>query len=262
MTDASTPTELVLALREALFVDFDVAAAEALLAPDYIQHNPGVPTGAAPVLGFLPVLKEAGLSTDVHRVFVDGDFVFMHTTYTNAEPFGAPTLVGFDVFRVADGKVAEHWDNLQAPPATTTSGRSMTDGPTQATDLDETEANKALVTRFADDVLLGGNFAALPEYIASGPGEYHQHNPDIGDGLDGLGAGFARLAEAGKAIAYTRVHEVLGQGNFVLTMSEGTMGDEPTAFYDLFRVADGKIVEHWDVIAPIPAEMAHQNGKF
>jgi predicted SnoaL-like aldol condensation-catalyzing enzyme len=47
----------------------------------------------------------------------------------------------------------------------------------------------------------------------------------------------------------------------VLLQSEGEFGG-PVAYWDLFRVADGKIVEHWDVIAPVPAELPHGNGLF
>lgn len=47
-----------------------------------------------------------------------------------------------------------------------------------------------------------------------------------------------------------------------MTQSEGEIGGAPTAFYDLFRVEDGMIVEHWDVVQEIPAEMAHENGMF
>jgi len=63
---------------------------------------------------------------------------------------------------------------------------------------------------------------------------------------------------------YTRVHRVLGEGNFVLAMSEGTFGGNPTSFYDLFRVENGKIAEHWDTIETIPpkSEWKNANGKF
>jgi predicted SnoaL-like aldol condensation-catalyzing enzyme len=60
------------------------------------------------------------------------------------------------------------------------------------------------------------------------------------------------------------VHRVLGEGNFVLVVSEGTFGDRDTSFYDLFRVQSGKIAEHWDVVeeAPAKSESKNTNGKF
>ena len=64
---------------------------------------------------------------------------------------------------------------------------------------------------------------------------------------------------------YDKVHKILGQGSFVLTMSEGQFGKgEHTAFYDLFRLEDDQIVEHWDVIQTIPpkSEWKNSNGKF
>lgn len=255
-----TPTETVLAAVAAIFTNFDADAAKELLAPDYIQHNPNVPTTAAPILGFIPGLKESGITLDTHRVITEGNLIALHTTYTNAQAFGAPTLVAFDVFRVEDGKVAEHWDNLQAPGAPNPSGHTMTDGATQITDLDKTAENKALVVEFVDTVLKGGDASNITNYISTET--YIQHNPAIADGLEGLGAALAGMAENGISMVYTDTPIVIAQGNFVLTGSEGTFGGKPTAFYDLFRVEDSKIVEHWDTISEIPSEMAHENGKF
>ncbi|WP_136442675.1 nuclear transport factor 2 family protein [Pacificoceanicola onchidii] len=255
-----TPTEIVLAFATAVFVDFDAEAARGLVAPDYIQHNPSVPSGAEPILGVIPALKESGLTVETHRVIAEGDLVVVHGTYSNAQLFGGDTLVGFDVFRVEDGKVAEHWDNLQPIVTETVSGRSMTDGPTEITDLDKTAENKALVMGFVETVLQGGDASTITDFISTET--YHQHNPGVGDGLDGLGAALAAMAEQGLAMVYTRTPLVVAQGNFVFTGSEGTFGGASTAFYDLFRVENGKIVEHWDVIQAIPDEMAHDNGKF
>jgi predicted SnoaL-like aldol condensation-catalyzing enzyme len=53
---------------------------------------------------------------------------------------------------------------------------------------------------------------------------------------------------------YTDIHAVLGEGNFVLTVSEGQWNGGTHAFYDLFRMEGGMIVEHWDVIQPVPTE--------
>jgi predicted SnoaL-like aldol condensation-catalyzing enzyme len=257
-----TPKETVLSAVTALFTKFDPAAASQLLKEDYIQHNPGVPTGAAPILGFLPVLNDAGLTVTTHRVLSEGDLVVVHSTYDNAQAFGGQTMVAFDVFRVEDNKVAEHWDNLQAavPASKTANGNSMTDGATEIRDLDKTSENRALVEAFVNDVLLGAAPQKITDYISTKT--YTQHNPMVGNGLDGLGAALKAMAEAGQTMAYTKRHLLVAEGNFVFTASEGKLGDTLTAFFDLFRVEDGKIVEHWDTISAIPTEMAHGNGKF
>lgn len=63
---------------------------------------------------------------------------------------------------------------------------------------------------------------------------------------------------------FTKNHMILGEGNFVLSVSEGKWSGEYVSFYDLFKVENGKFVEHWDVIEPIPPqeEWKNQNGKF
>ncbi len=72
------------------------------------------------------------------------------------------------------------------------------------------------------------------------------------------------MAEQGIEMIYDRVHQVLADGNFVLAISEGTFAGKPTAYYDLFRVQNGKIAEHWDVMETIlpKAEWKNSNGKF
>lgn len=63
---------------------------------------------------------------------------------------------------------------------------------------------------------------------------------------------------------YTRVHQVLAEGNYVLAVSEGTFGGAPTSYYDLWRVENGKIAEHWDVMERIAdkGSWKNVNGKF
>jgi predicted SnoaL-like aldol condensation-catalyzing enzyme len=229
---------------------------------DYIQHNPFVPTGLEPFIGLLPVLKEHGTYAENVRMFQDGDYVFMHNIWKNAKPFGADEMVAFDIIRVDEnGKVAEHWDAMTVLEKESASGRSQTDGPTTVEDLDKTEANKALVTSFINDIPMGKNQDKIAEYISAE--QYDQHNPQIKDGLSGLGEFFQYLASQNIVFKYSKLHKVLGEGNFVLTVSEGELMGKNQVFYDLFRVKDGKIVEHWDVIQEIPTEgLAHDNGMF
>jgi predicted SnoaL-like aldol condensation-catalyzing enzyme len=73
---------------------------------------------------------------------------------------------------------------------------------------------------------------------------YVQHNPQIADGLSGLGKALEAMAKASVTVNYDRVHKVLGNGNFVLVVSEGQFAGTPTSFYDLFGVQGGKLAEH------------------
>jgi predicted SnoaL-like aldol condensation-catalyzing enzyme len=72
------------------------------------------------------------------------------------------------------------------------------------------------------------------------------------------------MATQGITMKYDRIHQVLGEGNFVLVVSEGTFGARHSSFYDLFRVENGRIAEHWDTIEEIlPKEQwQNANGKF
>lgn len=255
-----SPVEIVTAAFAAIFTTFDPQAAEELLAPNYIQHNPAVPTGAAPILGLIPGLKQSGIEVTTRRTISEGDLVVMHNTYNNAQAFGAETLVGFDVFRVENGRVAEHWDNLSPIAAPNPSGRTQVDGPAEIVDRELTAMNKALVSDFVEAILMKGEVDRISDFISTET--YIQHNSNIADGLDGLGAALAAMAEQGVTMVYTDLNLVVAEGNFVFTGSQGTLGGAPTAFFDLFRVESGKIVEHWDVISDIPTEMAHENGKF
>lgn len=235
----------------------DIAYLEAHVAEDYIQHNPQVPDGRAGLIGFVQSLAtlDGGAAISPARVLRDGDFVAVHSEAR----FGSDHFVVFDLFRFEDGKAVEHWDTIQAKPDSTVSGRTMTDGLTEVTDLDQTESNRKLVMDFYREVLIEGQIERAGAYLGS---YYHQHNPQIADGLEGLTAFFTYLQDTGIPFSLTRTHRSVAEGNFVLLHTEGQIGGVPHAFFDLFRVEDGRIVEHWDVVQPVPAEMAHNNGMF
>ncbi len=224
----------------------------------YIQHNLMAGDGLAGFGELMKQLPPGSAKSSPVRVFQDGDIVFTHTEYDFFGP-----KIGFDLFRFENGQIVEHWDNLQERPAKPNpSGHTMTDGPIEARDRDKTSANKVLVSAFVNEVLVQGQMNKLPGYFAGDA--YVQHNPMVPDGLSGLGGALAAMAKQGITMKFDRVHKVLGEGNFVLTVSEGSFGGRPTAFYDLFRVEDGKIAEHWDVIETIlpPEQRKNQNGKF
>jgi predicted SnoaL-like aldol condensation-catalyzing enzyme len=223
----------------------------------YIQHNLGVAEGLAGFGALLQALPKGSATVNTVRAFQDGDFVFTHTDYNFFGP-----KIGFDIFRFEDEKIVEHWDNLQETAKPNPSGHTMTDGATEVKDPDKTEANKTLVRNFVDDILVNGRMEKLAGYYDGD--NYIQHNPLISDQLSGLGKALSEWAKQGITMKYDMIHKVLGEGNFVLVVSEGQLAGKHHSFYDLFRVENGKIAEHWDTIEEIPTKenWKNNNGKF
>ena len=260
--ESMTRTEKALALIRT-FATGDTETAARLLDENYIQHNLAYGTGEAAFLGSVEYLASAPVKTTVNniRAFEDGDYVFLQTVYNFA---GAGEQVAFDIFRFdEDGEIAEHWDNL-APLADqpNPSGRTQIDGAMEITDLDKTEENRQLVKNFLYDVMQGTNPDKTADYFDGDA--YLQHNTAIADGVSGLNAALSALAQQGIQMIYDETHMVLAQGNYVLAVSEGTYGGAPTSYYDLWRVENGKIAEHWDVMETIadPSTWQNDNGKF
>lgn len=243
------------------FVSGDTAKAKELLAPGYIQHNLAFGTGADAFVAAVEGLAQAPVKTTVNniRAFEDGDKVFLQTVYNFA---GAGEQVGFDVFRFdEDGKIAEHWDNLADKAAPNPSGHTQIDGTLEKKDVDKEETRK-VVAGFVGDVLRGENPDKLTSYYDGD--KYIQHNTSIADGLSGLGATLEAMAKQGISMVYNKTHMVLADGDYALACSEGTFGGVPTTYYDLFRVENGFIAEHWDVMETLAdkSTWANENGKF
>lgn len=263
LVDPNAPPDVVVDSVFGAIASGDDAAVRELVREDYIQHSSLAADGIEGLFAAADFLRASEITR--HRTIVEGDRVALHQTYVFPD---GTRWVAFDVFRVEAGRLAEHWDALQmeVPASETVSGRSMTDGPTTITDTANTVANRALVTEFIDVVLTQGRFDEIGNYISSE--SYAQHNPGVGDGIEGVGAFAASLAEAGLVFAYTDSPLVVAEGNFVFVGSEGVFGPEESPpyaiFYDLFRVEDGLIVEHWDVIppSPDPSTLPHDNGFF
>ena len=248
--------EVVLTAGGELFGARDLSAVDRWWSEDYRQHSSMAGGGREALRQVVAGLPE-GFRYEGVRVLEDGELVALHGTYYG---FGSEPMVAFDLFRVdAEDRMAEHWDALTPVVERTASGRTQTDGPSTPTDLEKTEANRSLVTEFAEKVLKGADYSVLIDYISTET--YHQHNPEAADGLDGFVVAAAKWAELGRNLVYTTIHRVVAEGDFVLLLSEGDFGG-PVAYWDLFRVADGKIVEHWDIVAPIPEQMPHTNGTF
>ena len=244
------------------FANGDAELAATLLDEGYIQHNLAYGTGRDAFVGSVEYLAAADAPTTVNtiRSFADGDYVFLQTVYNFA---GAGEQVAFDIFRFNEaGLIAEHWDNLASVAEPNPSGHTQIDGTIDIAEPSRTAQNRQLVCDFLFDVMQGNKPEKTPDYFDGDT--YIQHNTAIADGLSGLSDALAALAEQGIEMIYDRTHMVLAQGDFVLAVSEGSYAGAPTSYYDLWRVANGKIAEHWDVMETIAdaSTWANDNGKF
>lgn len=146
---------------------------------------------------------------------------------------------------------------LRVQGAVVAPGRRVPVGHGEGMPMTDLEANKRTVTEFYE-LAFNGNEPeqAVEKYV--GP-EYIQHNPQASDGPEAF-IGFVRAFPD----ASVDIRRVFADGDIVITHSllKFTPDDRGTVAVDLFRLEDGKVVEHWDVLQPFPEESANQHPMF
>lgn len=235
----------------------EVSAVNVVNESKYIQHNPQTKEGGEGLAELFKRLSKSSPKVNVVRIFSDGDFVFGHTEYD----FGSPR-VGFEVFRFENDQAVEHWDNIQPRNAPNLSGRSMVDGDRHPRDIDKTESNRALVREMISEIMISSKLAMLEHFFNN---SYVEHGSEKADGLEFLKDHLERsLNNKPQGTRYEKLHRILAEGNFVLSVCEGYKGADHYSFYDLFRVESGKISEHWETAEKVPhrSEWKNENGKF
>lgn len=249
--------ELVSTAHHMLFTLRDDSALELYFSPDFIEHSPLVTDG-------LPGLKQLiqdcpQLQHETIRILADGDLVAIHGRF---EGLDTVPLVGFDIYRVHDGKIVEHWDGLVPEAAPNSSGRTQLDGPTQVISTGQEQQNRQLVTQFVQKCMIDGDYEAFRTY--SDGIHFLQHLPDIGDGITTVIDFLNKRRQEGQGLLYSKTHRTLADGQFVLTHSEGSIAGARHAHFELWRVEDGQIGELWSVISAVPADdqALHSYGMF
>jgi predicted SnoaL-like aldol condensation-catalyzing enzyme len=179
----------------------------------------------------------------VHRCLAQDDLVVTHATVVKPD---GERVVAFDLCRLADGAVAEHWSDEEPWVDETANGHSQVDGPTEADLAADRRESRAVVEATVHTILVNNDFSDLDRYLAGE--DYVQHNPRFADGISGLAAAVRALADQGVTMRYSDVLHVVAEGDFVYTHSHGSFGGTPFVFHDLFRVAGGRAAEHWDVM--------------
>jgi predicted SnoaL-like aldol condensation-catalyzing enzyme len=226
------------------------AALDKYVVEDLIQRSAGIEAGRAGLSHHLAPYVSGYDQRFLRpmRGFEDGSSVFLHTFHC----YGLRQVeqVSIDIFDTdADDHIIEQWNVTTALRSGSRSGCSQIDGPAYVTDLDATEANKALVRAYVDEVLIAGRTDRIAEYVSAET--YAQHDPDIGAGLWGHLSYLAELAAAGTPMRYVGVDVLVGSGNFVAMAGRCEIGSRPYTIADLFRVDRNRIVEHWDTLTPV-----------
>lgn len=256
MTNAESNKDRIAALLKSIETG-DPGPVAVVNEAKYIQHNPQTQEGSEGLAALFKRLSLTNPRVNIVRRFEDGDYVFAHTEYDFAT-----RRIGFELFRFEDGQAVEHWDNIQPRLGPNPSGRIMVDGPTISTDHHLTEQNRELIRAFVNSVLIECRHDQLADFIDAE--NYAEHNPRLSDDIETLKTALAERHGDRPAIDYRQQHRLHAEGDFVLSVCEGENHGVHSSFYDLFRVANGKIVEHWDTtekIAP-KSEWKNNNGKF
>ena len=227
------------------------------MADDYIQHNLTQPTGKAALEPFYDPSNQTDVT--IVRSFQDGDFVFAQSIFG----FGGNEFVFFDVWRFDNGIAVEHWDN-SAFVFDDGDGTTQTDGvTTPVSDTESTESNRNLLQNMTQTLFINGDWTKVRDFFDID--NYVQHS--AGAGADGTF--LASLEGQNNVPFYDEVKFIHVSGNFGIVASQGPdiTNQDPDgdyAYYDLFRMEGGKIVEHWDAISKIEDQStwAHNNGKW
>jgi predicted SnoaL-like aldol condensation-catalyzing enzyme/truncated hemoglobin YjbI len=251
-----TNVEIATAINKVVMAG-DAETASSLVTENYIQHTPVVPDGKNGLRMLVTKIKNKEIPAPQIknvRAFADGDFVILHhdVMWPNRKAM-------FEIFRIENGLAAEHWSGILDHPERTANGHTMLDGETKIKNKNETEKNKSIALAFVQTVLINGQFDKLPSFYDE---NIIQHNPYIDNTIPGLIKGMEALQKQGVTIQIQKTWNVFGEGNFVLVASEGLFSGKPTAFFDLFRIENEKVIEHWDVLQEIPQQQAHENGFF
>lgn len=223
----------------------------------YTQHSTGVGDGVEGFLAFFGPFVERNPKREIEivRILEDGPWVFCNAYQSLND--GAAQWVTMDMFYTdADGLILEHWDTIAPYIVETASGQDMVRGTTAIDPNADAAATKAVVLEYSKQVLQQGETGKLDRFVAP---DLIQHGPDIGAGVDGL-RDWLSSEVSGR---YEMLFNLIGQGDFAVTYGKRHAGGKDIAVFDIYRVADRRIVEHWSNAEVIsPREDWGNSGKF
>ena len=176
-----------------------------------------------------------------HRLFSNDNQIFTHfETQKNGKSYAHMTLL-------ETGEDSKTLEAVQEVPENQVGGKNtMFNGVKVMSEAPNDLENKALIEKFLNDVWIGGNMDIIQDFFHDG--KVIQHNPMVENDVSGLFSFMQNIQKQGISLQYQKVLATFTAGDFVMTYSEGLLGGNEHIFADLFRLENGKIIEHWDVI--------------
>ncbi|UUZ87209.1 ester cyclase [Paenibacillus sp. P26] len=229
------------------------------------RPQPAVPGGPEAVRSVVTGLRTAypEMHVIIERVIAEDDLVLLHTHAVLEPGTRGQAMVG--IFRVRDGKIVEHWEVMQPVPDSGVNGNDMfstlTTPAGQSPDLAvSTAASKQVALAMFDEVTVDRDVTTFDRY---GADPFYQHNPQSPNGIAAAKEQFTSAFAVNPDLSIS-LKRVIAEGDYVAFHHHFQLNadDLGAAVVDIFRVRDGKVVEHWDVIQLVPATSANDNTMF
>ena len=256
--------------------DYDVL--KHTVAQNLAQHDPLIGDGRE---ALIKVFREeffahADYHLEIKRMIADDDLVFVHSHMTlkpedRNDDTARPSYAVASIFRLKDGMIVEHWNVVQAiPEEPSANGNTMFNGGQfQPTSHKVEQKNKEIVIRYMEEFVNQQDLEVLDEIMSA---DWQAHNPQEANGREAL----KELARMEWFAQFPEIHAEIkrigAQGNLVFVQSHYTLKEEDRgndwapqsgATVDIFRLQDGLIVEHWDVVRRgLPAQTESGRSLF
>ncbi len=225
------------------------------LAPGYIEHQFTAEFSLDGLRRFVEGRLDAypRHRVIVHKTLSEGDLVFLLAEEKLGD--GVDVARG-ELFRISDGRIAEHWGAQVIDEKNRKNANGTFDGPQVDRSVDH---GKRFAARFLELDRRGFDGQELDCFYESRTPEYRQHSPKGGDGLEGLVSILRKMKQSGQKMIM-QPKRTLVDGDFILchrlydSFPKHPLVNRINTF-DVFRLnADGRAVEHWDVMEDVPDE--------
>lgn len=256
---------LVVHFFDRLFNRGNLAVVDRFVKPDYVQHNPMLADGPKALRDWVTGLKAAYPESHVtiKHAIAQGDLVILHSNFV-LEP-GTKGTAAVDIFRLEKGRIAEHWDVLQQVPDTTADANDMFSTVSTPRLPGPDPRASAAVTKRVGLALFKGltvdhDLTAYDRYVADSS---YQHTPGVANGTAAAKECLAKVLADSPDLSAS-IRRVVVEGDYVAIHShyKSAPDDRGLARVDLLRIRHGKVVEHWDVVQPVPENSVNDNTMF